>query len=123
MNNPWHLLAGVSTQIHSAPLQIVFSPVECVRFADIYINGWANVDRKEQMTSVIVQPIGNALGVVLPDEVLARLNAKVGDLLYLTQAPNAAVLITTQNGSVEAQMQAAEEGMAKYRHCLRELAK
>lgn len=40
------------------------------------------------MTQLKVRPIGNSLGVVLPKEILARLNLKSGDHLHLTEAPD-----------------------------------
>ena len=38
------------------------------------------------MTQLKVRQIGNSLGVVLPKEILARLNVKSGDSLHLTEA-------------------------------------
>ncbi len=75
------------------------------------------------MIHLKVRPIGNSLGVVLPKETLARLNVKDGDVLHLTEAPDGSMRITPYDPDFDAQMRLAEEGMAKYRNTLRELAK
>lgn len=75
------------------------------------------------MTTLKIRPIGNSLGVVLPKEMLARLNVKDGDALYLTETPDGSLRITPYDPAFDAQMQAAREGMAQFRNALRELAK
>ena len=75
------------------------------------------------MTSVKVRPIGNSLGVVLPKEVLSRLNIKDGDSLFLTEASDGTMRITPYEPSFDEQLKAAREGMGAYRNTLRELAR
>ncbi len=75
------------------------------------------------MTRLKVRPVGNSLGVVLPKEILARLNLKSGDSLHLTEAPDGAMRITPYDPEFEAQMRLARKGMGKFRDTLRELAK
>jgi len=75
------------------------------------------------MTSLKVRQIGNSLGVVLPKEILTRLNVTDGDILYLTDSPDGSMKITSFDPTSENQMKVAEEGMKKYRNTLRELAK
>ena len=75
------------------------------------------------MTQLKVRPVGNSLGVVLPREVLARLNLKNGDSLHLTEAPDGSMRITPYDPDFDAQMQIARKGMSKFRNALRELAK
>jgi putative addiction module antidote len=75
------------------------------------------------MTQLKVRPIGNSLGVVLPKEILARLNLKSGDHLHLTEAPDGAMRITAYDPGFEEQMRLARKGMRKFRNALRELAK
>ena len=75
------------------------------------------------MTQLRVRPVGNSLGVVLPKEVLARLNLKNGDSLHLTEAPDGSMRITAYDPAFEAQMRIAREGMGRFRNALRELAK
>ena len=75
------------------------------------------------MAQLKVRPVGNSFGVVLPREVLARLNLKNGDSLHLTEAPDGSMQITPYDPKFEAQMRLAREGMGKFRNALRELAK
>lgn len=75
------------------------------------------------MIHLKIRPVGNSLGVVLPKEMLSRLNVKEGDMLHLTEAPDGSMRITPYNPDFDAQMRLAEEGMARYRNTLRELAK
>ena len=73
-----------------------------------------------------LRKVGNSVGVVLPKEALARLNAEEGDTLALTDAPGGALRITLTTEGRERftnQMKAAEKVIRKYRNTLRELAK
>ncbi|MBV8631944.1 MAG: AbrB/MazE/SpoVT family DNA-binding domain-containing protein, partial [Silvibacterium sp.] len=41
------------------------------------------------MTATVkVTTVGNSVGIVLPKEILARLNVKKGDTLYVTETPD-----------------------------------
>jgi putative addiction module antidote len=75
------------------------------------------------MSTLKLRAIGNSLGVVLPKDVLARLNVGEGDSLYVTEAPDGSMRITPYDPAVEEQMRHARQGMSRYRHALRELAK
>ncbi|MFP5407116.1 MAG: AbrB/MazE/SpoVT family DNA-binding domain-containing protein [Gammaproteobacteria bacterium] len=75
------------------------------------------------MITVKVRSIGNSLAVVLPREVLARLDVKEGDTLYLTEASDGSMRITPYDPAFDKQMGAAREGMGRFRNALRELAK
>jgi putative addiction module antidote len=70
-----------------------------------------------------VRKIGNSLGIVLPKEARQALKVEEGSTLYLTEAPDASLRITSESPGFDAIMQVAEEGMATYRNALRELAK
>jgi len=74
------------------------------------------------MLKVKVTPIGNSMGIVLPKEALTRLRAGKGDVLYLVDTPEGLTLTPYQQ-DFEAQMDAAEKVMKKYRSALHELAK
>lgn len=74
------------------------------------------------MLTVKVTTVGNSTGIVLPKEALARLNIDKGDVLHLTETADG-YLLTPYDPEFEAQMQAAEDGMAQYRNTLRALAK
>ena len=69
-----------------------------------------------------ITKIGNSAGVVLPKELLARLRVGVGDILYVTEAPDG-IRITAGNPDFEAQMEIAEQIMREDRDILRVLAK
>ncbi len=69
-----------------------------------------------------LRKVGNSLGTVFSKEALARFNAKEGDTLYLTEAPDG-FRITAQDPNFAKQMESAEKIMRRYRNTLRELAK
>jgi putative addiction module antidote len=66
--------------------------------------------------------IGNSTGVILPKEVLSRLDVRLGDELTITQTP-AGVTLSSSDEEFDAQMASARKVMKKYRNALRELAK
>jgi putative addiction module antidote len=70
-----------------------------------------------------VRKIGNSLGVVLPKEALARLNAAEGDTLVLSQTPDGGFRVTPDKNDFAHQMAGAEDIAKRYRNALRELAK
>jgi putative addiction module antidote len=74
------------------------------------------------MVELKLRQVGNSVGVVLPKEVLSRLNAGEGDALFLTESPDG-FRITVQDPGFPKLMQSAEKIMRKYRNTLRELAK
>lgn len=74
------------------------------------------------MLKVKVIAIGNSMGIVLPKEALTKLRAEKGDVLYLVEGPEGLTLTPYQQ-DFEAQMEAAEKVMKKYRNALHELAK
>jgi putative addiction module antidote len=68
----------------------------------------------------------NLVGVVLPKEALARLNAQEGGTITLTEAPEGSLRVTPATAGREQfakQMKAAESVIRRYRNTLRELAK
>ena len=73
------------------------------------------------MQMLKIRKIGNSLGVVLPKEVLARLKAREGDTVYLTDAQDG-YRITPLDPCFAEQMAAAEAVMNEDRDVLRELA-
>jgi putative addiction module antidote len=74
------------------------------------------------MSTLKVMQIGNSFGVVLPKEVMAKLNLEKGDELFLSDAPHG-IRLTTIDPEFEVQMAAARKIMKKRRHVLAELAK
>jgi putative addiction module antidote len=74
------------------------------------------------MTTLKVTKIGNSVGVVLPKEVLARLNVEAGDSVFLTEAPDG-FRLTPYDPEFEAQITVARDVMKQDRAILHELAK
>ena len=70
-----------------------------------------------------LRKIGNSVGLVLPKEALARLNADNGDAIYLTDATDGGFKITAADPEFARKMKAAESLSRRYRNALRELAK
>jgi putative addiction module antidote len=75
------------------------------------------------MSALKLTQIGNSVGVILPKEVLARMNVGKGDTVYLTESANGGFNLTPYNDEFERQMEAARRIMKKRRNVLRELAK
>lgn len=73
-------------------------------------------------TKLKITKIGNSAGIVLPKEVLAHLDAEVGETLSLVTTPRG-IELSAEEPDFEAQMAAAREVMARRKRALRELAK
>ena len=69
-----------------------------------------------------ITKIGNSAGVILPKELLAHLNAGVGETLSVVTTPGG-IELRSDEPDFEAQMAAARAVMARRRRALRELAK
>mgnify|MGYP000882950381 CR=1 FL=1 len=74
------------------------------------------------MTALKLTRIGNSVGVVLPKEILSRLDLEAGDAIYLTESPDG-YRLTPYDAEFERQMEVARKVMKKRRAALRELAK
>ena len=70
-----------------------------------------------------LRKVGNSVGVVLPKEALARLNAGEGDTVFLTDSPDGALRVTSQSPQFAETMKVVESLSRRYRNALRELAK
>jgi putative addiction module antidote len=75
------------------------------------------------MVELKVRKFGNSLGVVLPKEVINRLQTSDGEKLFLVEAPEGEYRLTPYDPVFEKQMEKAEEIMSRYRNALRALAK
>jgi putative addiction module antidote len=69
-----------------------------------------------------VRRIGNSLGVVLPKDVLAKLNVGEGDELTVSDTPDG-VALSAFDDETRRQLEIARDIMRRYRNTLRELAK
>ncbi|OYX63749.1 MAG: transcriptional regulator [Novosphingobium sp. 32-60-15] len=72
--------------------------------------------------SVKITKVGNSAGIILPKELLAHLNAGVGETLSVVLTPRG-IELSTAEPDFDAQMAAAREVMARRKRALRELAK
>ena len=71
--------------------------------------------------NTVIRKIGNSEGVILPKEVLERLNLKAGDSLVLTENQNSISLAPAED-TFDRQMKAAREIMDQYKVALQKLA-
>jgi len=74
------------------------------------------------MTTLKLTQIGNSVGVVLPQKLIARLKLEKGDSLFVSETPDG-FTVSAYDPELEAQMDAARKIMKKRRGVLRELAK
>jgi putative addiction module antidote len=70
-----------------------------------------------------VKKIGNSTGLILPKELLTRLNLAQGDWIYVTELPDGGVRLTPYDPDFEEVMRLSDEVMDEYRDTLRALAK
>lgn len=75
------------------------------------------------MVKMTVKKFGGSLGLVLPKEAVTAINVQEGDSLFMSKSPDGSFRITASDPEFERQMEAARNGMRKYRNTLRELAK
>jgi putative addiction module antidote len=71
---------------------------------------------------VKIQPIGEALGAILPQDLLDNMNIGRDDELLAVPSDEGILLLPLEKNFLEA-MEAFEVGITKYRQALRELAK
>lgn len=69
-----------------------------------------------------LRKVGNSLGIILPKEALARLNAKEGDTISVTETPDG-LRLSASNPEFARSMEIFESLNRRYRNTLRELAK
>lgn len=69
-----------------------------------------------------ITKIGNSAGIILPKELLAQLNASVGESLSVVVTPRG-IELSAAEPDFDAQMDVAREVMSRRKRALRELAK
>ena len=74
------------------------------------------------MFTLKLTQVGNSVGVILPKELLEKMNVEKGDEIFITESPDG-MRITPHNPDFEAQMKLARKIMKERRAVLRELAK
>ena len=80
-------------------------------------------DYKAADSVLQIRKIGNSVGVILPKELLARLNLKEGDKLFPIEQPGGGFQALPYDPDFERTMEIADELMDKYRDTLAALAK
>jgi putative addiction module antidote len=75
------------------------------------------------MVQLKIRKFGNSLGVVLPKEVLSRLQAGDGQALYLVEAPDGSYQLTPYDPAFAQKMSKADDIMNRYRNTLHVLSK
>lgn len=74
------------------------------------------------MVELKVRRFGNSLGVVLPKEVVSRLNTQDGAQLYLVESPDGGYRLVPHDPEFKKKMAKAEDIMRRYRDTLHVLA-
>lgn len=75
------------------------------------------------MVELKVRKFGNSLGVVLPKDVINRLQTGDGEKLFLIEAAEGDYRLTPYDPAFKKQMEKVDEIMSRYRNTLRALAK
>jgi putative addiction module antidote len=70
-----------------------------------------------------IKKIGNSTGLILPKELLAKLELKQGDSLFVTELAEGGIKLVPHDPTFERGMEIARKAMRTYRNALRELAK
>jgi putative addiction module antidote len=81
------------------------------------------ITSEDPMVELKIRKFGNSLGVVLPKEVINRLQASDGDRLFLIEAAEGDYRLTPYDPAFEKKMEKAEEIMSRYRNTLHSLSK
>lgn len=74
------------------------------------------------MTKLKLTAIGTSTGVIIPKEMLARMNLAKGDALYAVETPDGGYRLTPYDPAFAKKMEKADEIMRRYRNTLRILA-
>ena len=70
-----------------------------------------------------VKRVGNSTGLILPKELLNRLNLQQGHRLHVTELPDGGVRLSPYDPDFDTAMSVVDEIMDEYRDTLRTLAK
>jgi len=75
------------------------------------------------MIELKVRKFGNSLGVVLPKEVVKRLQTGDGEPLFLIESPDGTYRLTPYDPAFERKMAKAGDIIGRYRNTLHKLAR
>ncbi len=70
-----------------------------------------------------LRKIGNSVGIILPKEALAHLQATEGDSVSLTEGADGSLRLSPSTAEITRQLESVQDIMNRYRNTLRELAK
>ena len=70
-----------------------------------------------------LRKIGNSVGIILPKEALAHLQATEGDSVSLTEGADGSLRLSPSTAEITRQLESVQDVMNRYRNTLRELAK
>jgi putative addiction module antidote len=74
------------------------------------------------MTTLKLTAVGTSTGVIIPKEMLARMNVAKGDSLYVVEAPDGSYRLTAYDPAFARKMEKADDIMRRYRNTLHVLA-
>ena len=75
------------------------------------------------MIKLMVRTFGSSLGIVLPKEVIKRLQTGDGKALLLIESPNGSYQLTSYDTAFERKVAKANDVIGRYRKTLHKLAK
>ena len=81
------------------------------------------ISKSSSMTTLKLTAIGSSTGVIIPKEMLARMNVAKGDALYVVEAPDGSYRLTPYDPAFARKLEKADEIMRRYRNTLHTLAK
>lgn len=70
-----------------------------------------------------IKKIGNSTGLILPKELMSRLNLAQGQWLHVTESPEGGVRLTPYDPDFDAAISVVDEIMDEYKDTLRALAR
>ena len=74
------------------------------------------------MTKLKLVSVGTSTGMVMPKDVLTRLNVGKGDALYIMEAPDGSFRLTPYDPDFGDKMDRADQIMRRYRNTMHTLA-
>jgi putative addiction module antidote len=69
-----------------------------------------------------LRKVGNSTGIVLPKELLSKLQLKRGDWLFVTELSDRCLMLAPRDPSLDTGLDIARKAMRKYQTALRKLA-
>jgi len=94
---------------------------DLARITECYYN--CNNIKRSAMVELKIRKFGNSLGVLLPKEVINRLQTRDGERVFLIEAGKGDYRLTPYDPTFEKKMAKAEQIMARYRNTLHALSK